>query len=82
MGMVGGEAFGLLLKRPWNPVAGMHPLDRQVRQLGNDVTPEGFTPMLANGDLERAKPINSRSPGTDSLTSPLVDTKASCQFMG
>ena len=29
--MVGGEAFGLLLKRPWNPVTGMQPVDKLVR---------------------------------------------------
>ena len=31
MGLVGNEAFGLLLKRPWNPVVGLHTVEKQVR---------------------------------------------------
>ena len=30
----GGEALGLLLKRPWSIVTGMEPVDRQVRRGG------------------------------------------------
>lgn len=31
VGLVGNEAFGLLLKRPWNPVVGLHAVEKQVQ---------------------------------------------------
>ncbi len=30
-GLVGNEAFGLLLKRPWDPVAGLYPGEKLVQ---------------------------------------------------
>lgn len=37
----GGEALGLLLKRPWSIVTGMEPVDRQVRSGGEGRDREG-----------------------------------------
>ncbi len=34
-GMVGNEAFGLLLKRPWNPVVGLYSCEKLVTGTGS-----------------------------------------------
>ncbi len=33
LNMTGGDAFGLLLKRPWNPASGLYAAEKQVQYI-------------------------------------------------